>query len=131
MAERMGVDFSQPVRLDELAQRFTGRSRDDAANAEEEAKKKAEEEAKQGQSYRVAGVERFKGRKSYRSLDPDLPKNLPSWWNRTDDNDDAQVSMSEFVASRSDRSVSEFLDYDVNGDGVITAREAQSAASEK
>lgn len=49
---------------------------------------------------------------------------LPSWFKTRDADGDGQVAMSEYSRSWSKRTVDEFGRYDLNGDGVITAREA-------
>jgi Ca2+-binding EF-hand superfamily protein len=49
---------------------------------------------------------------------------LPSWFKTRDANGDGQVAMSEYSRSWSKRMVDEFGRYDLNGDGVVTAREA-------
>lgn len=91
-----------------------------------------------GSSFSTArgGASKSAERKSYRALTPTerLPKGLPSWFTRNDANEDGQVSMAEFSTAWSDAKVSEFLKYDLNGDGLITAKEclaAENAASSK
>jgi len=66
---------------------------------------------------------------SYRFLSPTerLPEGLPSWWSTKDRDGDGQVVMAEYASDWSDARVSEYLQYDVNGDGVITPREAIDA----
>jgi hypothetical protein len=68
-------------------------------------------------------------RKSYRFSKPDdkLPTGLPSWFKSRDTNGDGQVSMSEYSRSWSSSSVAEFRRYDLNDDGIITAKEAAKA----
>jgi hypothetical protein len=56
-----------------------------------------------------------------------LPKDLPSWFTRTDANGDGQVAMAEFTTSWSDSKVAEFTRYDTNGDGFITVPECMKA----
>jgi hypothetical protein len=65
-------------------------------------------------------------RRTYRFTRPadHLPTNLPSWFKSRDANGDGQVSMSEYSRSWSSSMVSEFRRYDVNDDGIITAKEA-------
>jgi len=52
-----------------------------------------------------------------------LPDGLPSWFARADADGDGQITMAEFSATWNDSKVSEFLKYDLNGDGVITPNE--------
>ena len=49
---------------------------------------------------------------------------LPSWFKSRDENGDGQVEMSEYSRSWSDRTVSEFGRYDLDSDGIVTAKEA-------
>ncbi|MFN3152364.1 hypothetical protein [Bremerella sp.] len=53
-----------------------------------------------------------------------LPKGLPDWFLRNDQDGDGQIMMHEFTTSWSSSKVSEFDGYDLNGDGVITPKEA-------
>jgi Ca2+-binding EF-hand superfamily protein len=55
-----------------------------------------------------------------------LPTGLPSWFKSQDKNGDGQVSMSEYSRSWSRSTVSKFERYDVDGDGVVTAKEAKT-----
>jgi hypothetical protein len=52
-----------------------------------------------------------------------LPKGLPAWFIAKDTNGDGQISMSEFSQSWTEATAKEFMSYDLNGDGVITAEE--------
>ncbi len=130
MFERFGLDPSQTIRLDEIRQRLERRGQDpssgDAAADKEKSDKEKSDSAKPSdQAYRISGAELFKGRKSFRPLASVLSKNLPSWWKDKDDNSDGQVSVAEFMTGRSDNTMREFFKYDVNGDGFITAHEAE------
>jgi hypothetical protein len=49
---------------------------------------------------------------------------LPSWFKSRDKNKDGQVAMSEYSRTWSERLVNEFGRYDLNKDGVVTAKEA-------
>lgn len=53
-----------------------------------------------------------------------LPKGLPDWFLRSDQDGDAQVMMHEFSSSLTDSKVAEFFQYDHNRDGIITPAEA-------
>jgi hypothetical protein len=53
-----------------------------------------------------------------------LPTGLPSWFKSRDTNGDGQVALSEYSHSMSQSVVSEFRRYDLNDDGIITAKEA-------
>jgi hypothetical protein len=57
-----------------------------------------------------------------------LPTGLPSFFSR-DTNGDGQVSMSEYSRTWSERTVAEFRRYDLNDDGIITAKEATKSSS--
>lgn len=129
MYERLGLDPNQTVNLDDLRARFQERVLGRTSNQQNQnqQQKKEEEEKKARESYRVVGgdLERFKGRRSYRQPPPSLPKDLPNWWEDRDGNEDGQVTMAEFATSQSGRQLDEFSKYDINGDGVITAKEAE------
>lgn len=56
-----------------------------------------------------------------------LPKGLPTWFAGKDSNGDGQVLMAEYASTWSDSKVAEFDKYDLNGDGVITAKECLRA----
>lgn len=53
-----------------------------------------------------------------------LPSGLPDWFTSKDKNHDGQVSMHEYSRSWSDRTAGEFLRHDLDGDGVVTPKEA-------
>src|SRR5262249_25458064 len=65
-------------------------------------------------------------RHSYRfsSAADKLPTGLPPWFKSRDTNGDGQVSLSEYSRTMSESVVSEFRRYDLNDDGIITAKEA-------
>jgi hypothetical protein len=56
-----------------------------------------------------------------------LPKDLPEWFARNDANADGQVAMAEFTASWSNSTAREFDQFDLNHDGLITAKECLDA----
>lgn len=60
-----------------------------------------------------------------------LPAGLPSWFMEKDANEDGQVMMSEFARSWDDKVAAEFARSDLNGDGIITAKECLKAESLK
>jgi hypothetical protein len=66
-------------------------------------------------------------RKSYRFAPGKdrLPAGLPGWFKSRDANGDGQVAMSEYSRSWTDRAAAEFLRYDRDNDGMITAKEAR------
>lgn len=66
---------------------------------------------------------------SYRFLSPTerLPNGLPDWFLRNDRNGDGQIMMHEYTSSWSPSQVEDFEYYDLNGDGVITAKECLEA----
>jgi hypothetical protein len=53
-----------------------------------------------------------------------LPAGLPSWFKSRDANGDGQVSLGEYSRTMSQSIVSEFRRYDLNDDGIVTAKEA-------
>ncbi|HUE71454.1 MAG TPA: hypothetical protein VMP01_11275 [Pirellulaceae bacterium] len=60
-----------------------------------------------------------------------LPAGLPSWFMEKDANQDGQVMMSEFASRWSNETAAEFSRFDLNGDGIITAKECLKAESLK
>jgi Ca2+-binding EF-hand superfamily protein len=66
--------------------------------------------------------------KSYRFSTATEP--LPDWLARYDANGDGQVAMAEYSSSWTDAKAREFLNYDRNGDGLITRREAVDGPAE-
>ena len=132
MSEGMGIDFSQPVPVEEIAKRIQermtrgqeeARSRDQAQQAEQKKKEEAARDA-----YRITGTERLKNRKSYRAEAAALPDKLPDWWSGKDANLDGQITLAEYLGNEPDRSSDPFSDLDRNRDGVVTAQEAHAAA---
>jgi hypothetical protein len=125
--ERMGIDLSRPVRVEEVAnsirermgQRTDGRSADSRAQQAQQAKEEVSKDA-----YRVTGTERLKNRRSYRSEAVALPEDLPSWWTDKDANGDGQVTLSEYLGRDLSNSYDAFSDLDSNRDGIVTAHEA-------
>ncbi|MCI0334978.1 MAG: hypothetical protein L0228_17360 [Planctomycetes bacterium] len=53
-----------------------------------------------------------------------LPSDLPSWFKSQDKNGDGQVAMSEYSQSWTKSTVAKFRGYDLNDDGIVTAKEA-------
>ena len=70
------------------------------------------------------------GSGSYRFLMPQerLPDGLPEWYTSRDKNLDAQIRMSEFSTSQwTEKTLSEYYQFDLNRDGVITPAECLAA----
>ncbi len=67
-------------------------------------------------------------RKSYRlrTAAERLPPGLPSWFSELDADGDGQVSMAEYATTWTAAKAKEFVGYDLNNDGIVTAREAIS-----
>lgn len=68
----------------------------------------------------------FEGRKSFRfkTAHERLPTGIPAWFLEKDANTDGQVMMSEWTSSWSEEKARAFAEKDINGDGVITPKEA-------
>jgi Ca2+-binding EF-hand superfamily protein len=52
-----------------------------------------------------------------------MPKGLPDWFARNDEDADGQITMAEYATLWNDSKVAEFAKFDLDGDGVITPRE--------
>jgi hypothetical protein len=48
---------------------------------------------------------------------------MPSWFLEADTDLDGQVSMGEYASRWNDELVKEFMEMDVNGDGILTPNE--------
>ncbi|MEZ6137614.1 MAG: EF-hand domain-containing protein [Pirellulaceae bacterium] len=74
---------------------------------------------------------RFGDAKSYRMASADQKlnsiKGLPDFFARSDADGDGQVMMSEFSTAWSTEKLEEYFKWDLNSDGVITARECLAA----
>jgi hypothetical protein len=82
-----------------------------------------------GKSEKGAANETAAAKRTYRftrGADRLPTTGLPSWFKSRDANSDGQVAMNEYSRSWSDRTVGEFRRYDLDNDGVITAKEAAS-----
>ena len=136
-ADRFQLDFSKPIEIKEISERFRQRmeerererdgnsGRDSGRDSRRGRERDNSEEKSPSESYRVDGSSKAKGRKSYRSEGRSLPKALPGWWEDRDENSDGQITLSEFASSVDERIIEDFRDFDINGDGLITAREAE------
>ncbi|MAV33974.1 MAG: hypothetical protein CMJ59_00820 [Planctomycetaceae bacterium] len=71
---------------------------------------------------------------SYRGLNSDERlsqiEDLPDWFGDLDANRDGQVMMSEYYASWSTKKASDFGQFDLNDDGIVTPTEAIAAAQD-
>ena len=56
-----------------------------------------------------------------------LPAGLPAWFLARDEDGDGQLSLSEFAPKPTPADLREFERYDLNGDGLITAKECLRA----
>ena len=127
MEDRMGIDLSRPVPIEEIAnsirermaQRSEGRSGDPRGRQAQQAQAEVPKDA-----YRITGTERLKNRRSYRAETTALPEGLPSWWNDKDANQDGQITLAEYLGRELDKSYDDFSNLDSNRDGIVTAHEA-------
>lgn len=71
-------------------------------------------------------------RKSYRRKPPleRLPEGIPDWFARDDADGDGQIAMNEFSASWTDGVLSEYNQFDLNRDGLITPTECMTAKNQ-
>ena len=56
-----------------------------------------------------------------------LPSGLPNWFAARDDDGDGQLTLSEFAPKPTPAELEEFRRYDLNGDGMLTAKECVRA----
>jgi len=59
-----------------------------------------------------------------------LPAGLPDWFARDDADGDGQIAMHEFSTSWTEAVLAEFLQFDLNGDGLITPAECLAAKND-
>jgi Ca2+-binding EF-hand superfamily protein len=73
----------------------------------------------------------FANLNSYRIVPPveRLPAGLPDWFARNDADGDGQISMAEFSATWTDAVLADFLQFDLNRDGLITPDECLKAGA--
>lgn len=72
---------------------------------------------------------RFGDAKSYRTSSSNASvSGLPSFFTSSDINNDSQVTLSEFAGTLTESAMNEFQQWDLNSDGIITARECQVAS---
>ena len=71
---------------------------------------------------------------SYRGRDADERlssfEDLPEWFGELDANRDGQVMMAEYYASWSAKKASDFRQFDLNDDGIVTPKEAIAAGQD-
>ena len=71
---------------------------------------------------------------SYRGMDTDERlsefEDLPEWFGELDANRDGQVMMAEYYASWSEKKASDFQQFDLNDDGIVTPKEAIAAGQD-
>jgi hypothetical protein len=81
----------------------------------------------------AGGLQGDDKRHSYRFTPADerLPSGLPSWFKDKDTNSDGQIEMSEYARSWTNSTAADFQRYDLNGDGIITAKEAGTKPAPK
>ena len=120
-----GFDPDKPVRLSELNQAILSRSRR-RSPSDSSGSRHSSPASPERASYKIEGSTLFGGCKSDRFLAPTerLPNGLPRWWDGKDADADGQIMMAEFSSTWSAAKAAEFARYDVNGDGIITPKEA-------
>lgn len=60
-----------------------------------------------------------------------LPEGLPDWFLVRDKDGDGQLTEAEFSTNGSSQELAEFKSYDLNGDGLVTAKECTGKTREK
>ena len=81
----------------------------------------------------AAGTKEGDKRHSYRftRAGERLPSGLPGWFKDKDTNGDGQIEMNEYARTWTNSTAADFQRYDLNGDGIITAKEAASKPAPK
>lgn len=73
----------------------------------------------------------YDGRRSYRNLaETKLPEGLPGFFTDRDANQDGQVTMAEYASQWNDDLITEYFQFDLNSDGVITVKEAMGGVEQ-
>ena len=73
----------------------------------------------------------YNGRRSFRSSDEKaLPDGLPGFFTDRDKNGDGQITLAEYASEFNDSIVAEFMESDLNNDGVIIPSEALRAVEQ-
>ena len=76
---------------------------------------------------RGRGEEQAAVNPSYRFSTPHdrLPEGIPSWFVEADADRDGQITMGEYATRWTDDLVKEFMEVDLNGDGIVTPNEVE------
>ncbi len=111
--------------VSELAVRYA-RRRETEESSRDERKDRRERDSEET----VSVPDVYDGRKSYRATPGSSSEGLPGWFMDKDKNQDNQVSMAEYASEWNDDAVTEFFNFDLSADGVITASECLRAVND-
>jgi Ca2+-binding EF-hand superfamily protein len=111
--------------VNELSVRYARRR-----ETEESSREQRQERRDQPSDETVPVPDVYNGRKSYRTIAEGSTDGLPGWFVDKDKNQDSQVSMAEYASEWNDEAVTEFFNFDLSGDGVITKTECLRAVND-
>ena len=114
---RYGMEAKGKVSLEKIKSKISGtksRSKDED--------KQSPSNPEMVASQIVRGADQYDGKVSFRRK-RSVPEDVPSWWKDRDKNGDGQVSMFEYLRSRSNEEVRQFEKLDANGDGLVVPDE--------
>ena len=115
---RYDIEMKGRVKVDDIVKKIQGGQTRGRSNE----KKLANPEMVASQITR--GADQFGGKYTFRKQ-KEAPAGVPEWWNERDKNRDGQVSMGEYLTTKSAAAVKQFSDMDTNGDGVLEPGEAK------
>ncbi len=111
--------------VSELAVRYARRR-----ETEESSRDERKDRRDRGGNETVAIPDVYDGRKSYRATPGGTAEGLPGWFTDKDKDQDGQVSMAEYAGQWNDDVVTEFFNFDLSADGVITEAECLRAVND-
>ncbi len=116
-----GVNTTGKVKITDIAKQMSGGSSGRSRSGQQQQKQETPT------SKLIEGADSYDGQYSFRK-EAKRPKGTPRWWDDKDENADGQVTMGEYMNSRSrkERDYRDFQKFDLNGDGIITPSEAEA-----
>jgi len=117
---RYGIEPKGRVKLDTILSKMGGGQQ---SSGKDKGKNKALVNPEMVASKTTSGADTF-GQHTFRRNKPEV-EDVPDWFGERDKNKDGQVTMSEYLKTRSNESVKKFTELDYNGDGIIVPSEAE------